>query len=67
MAAVKKRKKTKILVMLKSSESHYSVVRSKNTKSANPNVTAKMSFRKYDPVLRKHVIFKEAKMPPHSK
>lgn len=29
--------------------------------------TAKLAFKKYDPVARKHVEFKEAKMPPHSK
>ena len=29
--------------------------------------TGKLEFKKYDPVVRKHVIFKEAKMPPHSK
>jgi large subunit ribosomal protein L33 len=29
--------------------------------------TAKLQFKKYDPVVRKHVLFKEAKMPPHSK
>ena len=27
----------------------------------------KLEFKKYDPVVRKHVVFKEAKMPPHSK
>jgi large subunit ribosomal protein L33 len=29
--------------------------------------TAKVELKKYDPVVRKHVVFKEAKMPPHSK
>jgi len=29
--------------------------------------TEKLELKKYDPVLRKHVIFKEQKMPPHSK
>lgn len=29
--------------------------------------TAKLELKKYDPVVRKHVVFKEAKMPPHSK
>ena len=29
----------------------------------NPrNLTEKMEFRKYDPVVRKHVLFKEAKI-----
>ena len=27
----------------------------------------KLEIKKYDPVVRQHVIFKEAKMPPHSK
>ncbi len=27
----------------------------------------KLELKKYDPVARQHVIFKEAKMPPHSK
>lgn len=27
----------------------------------------KLELRKYDPIARKHVVFKEAKMPPHSK
>ena len=29
--------------------------------------TNKLEIKKYDPVVRKHVVFKEAKMPPHSK
>jgi len=29
--------------------------------------TGKLEFKKYDPVVRKHVVFKETKMPPHSK
>jgi large subunit ribosomal protein L33 len=29
--------------------------------------TTKLELKKYDPKLRKHVVFKEAKMPPHSK
>ena len=27
----------------------------------------KLRMKKFDPVLRKHVLFKEVKMPPHSK
>ena len=27
----------------------------------------KLELKKYDPVVRKHVVFKEAKMPAHSK
>lgn len=29
--------------------------------------TNKLEIKKYDPVVRQHVVFKEAKMPPHSK
>jgi large subunit ribosomal protein L33 len=29
--------------------------------------TNKLEMKKYDPKARKHVVFKEAKMPPHSK
>jgi large subunit ribosomal protein L33 len=32
------------------------------TKKNPRNITEKMSFRKYDPVARKHVAFKEAKI-----
>ena len=32
------------------------------TKKNPRNTTEKMEFRKYDPVARKHVIFKETKM-----
>ena len=35
-------------------------VTKKNPRS--PNTTEKLSFRKYDPVARKHVEFKEAKI-----
>lgn len=29
--------------------------------------TAKLELKKYDPKVRSHVVFKEQKMPPHSK
>jgi len=32
------------------------------TKKNPRNITEKMTFRKYDPVVRKHVDFKEAKI-----
>ena len=32
------------------------------TKKNPRNLTEKLEFRKYDPVVRKHVIFKEAKI-----
>lgn len=37
------------------------------TKKNKRTQTQKLEFKKYDPVVRKHVAFKEAKMPPHSK
>ncbi len=30
-------------------------------------MTSKLELKKYNPKVRKHVVFKEAKMPPHSK
>ncbi len=32
------------------------------TKKNPRNITEKMAFRKYDPVVRKHVMFKESKI-----
>lgn len=55
-------KKNVIKVMLKSSASHYYKVVFRNPKK----LTTKLSFRKYDPVVRKHVLFNEKKMPSHS-
>jgi large subunit ribosomal protein L33 len=37
------------------------------TKKNKRTQTNKLEFKKYDPVKRQHVVFKEAKMPPHSK
>jgi large subunit ribosomal protein L33 len=37
------------------------------TKKNKRTQTNKLEFKKYDPVVRQHVVFKEAKMPPHSK
>jgi large subunit ribosomal protein L33 len=37
------------------------------TKKNKRTQTNKLELKKYDPVSRKHVVFKEAKMPPHSK
>ena len=36
----------------------------KKNKRKHPS---KLETKKYDPVTRQHVVFKEAKMPPHSK
>ena len=37
------------------------------TKKNRRTHPSKLETKKYDPVVRKHVVFKEAKMPPHSK
>jgi large subunit ribosomal protein L33 len=37
------------------------------TKKNKRLTTQKLEFKKYDPVVRQHVVFKEQKMPPHSK
>lgn len=51
--ASKKREKVK----LKSAESHFCYYTEKN----KSNTTERITRRKYDPTLRKHVEFKEAK------
>lgn len=45
------------LVMLKSTESHYFYVKKKNLKGE------KLAIKKFDPVVNRTVVFKEAKMP----
>ena len=55
-------KKNIVKVMLKSSASHYFKVIYKNPKK----LLKKLSFRKYDPVVRKHVVFHEKKLPSSS-
>ena len=45
----------RVQVKLKSTESHHHYYTMKNKRN-NPD---RISLRKYDPVLRKHVIFKE--------
>jgi len=48
-----------ILVKLESTaDTGYFYVTKKNPR----NITEKLEFRKYDPVVRKHVLFKEAKI-----
>jgi large subunit ribosomal protein L33 len=52
-------KKNIVLVKLQSSaDTGYFYVAKKNPKKQ----TEKMSFRKYDPVVRKHVVFNETKI-----
>lgn len=61
------KKKSKILVRLLNKVTGTCYIRWKNLKSLNPKAKQKLSFRKYDPKLRKHVLLEEHKMPPHSK
>jgi large subunit ribosomal protein L33 len=52
-------KPSSILVKLQSTaDTGYYYVTKKNPR----NITEKLEFRKYDPVARKHVMFKEAKI-----
>lgn len=53
------KKKNQVLVKLASTEkTGFFYVASKNPKKQ----TGKLKFRKYDPVVRKHVIFEEKKL-----
>ena len=45
------------IIRLRSTESPYTY----STKKNKRNTTAKLEIKKYDPVVRKHVIFKESK------
>lgn len=47
----------RVIVKLKSTESHHQYVTTKNKKT-HPD---RLELRKYDPVLRKHVMYKESK------
>jgi len=51
------KKDVRMLVKMKSTESHYVYYTEKNRR----NDPARLELRKYDPVLRRHVIFKESK------
>lgn len=51
-------KKATILIKLVSTESGYFYVAKKNPKK----LPKKLEFKKYDPTIRKHVLFKEEKM-----
>jgi large subunit ribosomal protein L33 len=47
-----------LLKLLSSADTGYYYVTKKNPKTK----TEKLSFRKYDPIVRKHVVFNEAKI-----
>jgi large subunit ribosomal protein L33 len=53
----KKSKGKRILVKLKSSESGHMYYTFKNRQ----NTTARLELKKYDPLVRKHVLYKETK------
>ncbi|UFX98445.1 50S ribosomal protein L33 [Candidatus Gromoviella agglomerans] len=50
--------KKKLHVKMKSTQSHFFYVSRRNPK----NTTEKLVLKKYDPVIRKHVDFKEASL-----
>jgi large subunit ribosomal protein L33 len=51
---------TQKIKLLSTAGTGFFYVTKKNPRS--PGTTDKISFRKYDPVARKHVVFKEAKI-----
>lgn len=52
-----KRKGPRGLIKLRSTESHHIYYTQKNRR----NDTGRMELRKYDPVLRRHVVYRETK------
>lgn len=51
------KKGNRLLTKLRSTESGYIYYTTKNRR----NTTTRLELRKYDPIVRRHVIFKEAK------
>ncbi len=49
---------TQLIKMVSTADTGYFYVAKKNPRTQ----TEKLEFRKYDPVARKHIIFKESKM-----
>ncbi|WP_019013123.1 50S ribosomal protein L33 [Elioraea tepidiphila] len=49
---------TVLIKLVSSADTGYFYVTKKNARTA----TGKLEFKKYDPVARKHVVFKEAKI-----
>jgi len=47
-----------LIEMVSTADTGYFYVKKKNTRTS----TEKLEMRKYDPVARKHVVFKESKM-----
>lgn len=52
-----KKKDIRIVVKMQSTESHYMYYTQKNRRN-NPQ---RMELRKFDPIVKKHVLFKESK------
>ncbi|MDQ2683830.1 MAG: 50S ribosomal protein L33 [Chloroflexota bacterium] len=52
-----KKKGDRIVIKLKSTESEYIYYSEKNKR----NDTARLEIKKYDPLLRRHVMFREAR------
>ncbi len=48
--------------MMSTADTGYYFVTRKNTRTQGGTPAAKLELRKYDPVVRKHVLFKEAKI-----
>jgi large subunit ribosomal protein L33 len=57
-----KSKGKRVIIMIKSTESHHCYYTQKN----KVNTPEKLEIKKYDPVLRKMALYKEKKLPPHS-
>ena len=51
------KKENRIVVKLKSTESSHTYTTTKNKK----NTTKRLELKKYDPIVRKHVVYKEGK------
>ena len=51
------KKGNRVSIKLKSTESAHMYMTSKNTR----NTTGKLELKKYDPVVRKHVVYKEGR------
>ncbi len=52
-----KKKDVRLLIRLKSTESHHIYYTQKNRR----NHPGRLELRKYDPIIRKHVTYKESK------
>lgn len=51
------KKGNRVVVKMKSTESHHMYLTEKNKK----NTSARLELKKYDPVLRRHVVYREMK------